>query len=318
MLSSPMELIRGLHNLRPRHTPCVATIGAFDGVHFGHQAILRQLLDKGAELGLPATVIVLEPLPGEYFAPTKAPARLMSFREKFIAFRDFGIDRVFRIPFTQTLSEVSAVDFIENVFVAGLGIKYVVVGDDLRFGHEREGDFALLQRLGKKHDFDVEDTDTVTIEGERVSSTRIRAALRAADFELAERLSGRPYVITGKVVYGQQLGRQLGSPTANLELHRHSAALSGVYAVEVLGLNGDPKPGVANVGSRPTVDDSVKALLEVHLLNFEHNIYGKTIHVRFKKKIREEIKFANVEELKKNIQADIQIAYDYFELKRQS
>lgn len=313
-----MELIRGLHNLRPRHKPCVVTIGAFDGVHFGHQAVLQKLLDKGAELGLPATVIVLEPLPREYFAPTIAPARLMSFREKFVAFRDFGIDRVFRIRFTQALSEVPAVEFIENVFVGGLGVKYVVVGDDLRFGHDREGDFSLLQSLGKKHGFDVTDTNTLAIDGERVSSTRIRAALQDADFDLAERLLGKPYTITGKVVYGQQLGRQLDSPTANLELHRHSAALSGVYAVEVLGLGAEATPGVANVGSRPTVNDSVKALLEVHLLNFDRNIYGKTIHVRFKKKIREEKKFASVEELKKHIQADIQTTYDYFELKRQS
>ena len=313
-----MELIRGLHNLRPRHKPCVATIGAFDGVHYGHQAVLRQLLAKGAELGLPTTVIVLEPLPREYFAPTKAPARLMSFREKFVAFRDFGIDRVFRIRFTQALSQVSAIEFIEDVFVAGLGVKYVVVGDDLRFGHDREGDFALLQRLGEKHGFAVEDTSTLAIDHERVSSTRIRAALEAADFDLAERLLGKPYTITGKVVYGQQLGRQLDSPTANLELHRHSAALSGVYAVEVLGLGDETKPGVANVGSRPTVDDSVKALLEVHLLNFDSNIYGKTIHVRFRKKLREEKKFASVEELKKNIQADIQTAYDYFGIERKA
>lgn len=312
-----MELIRGLHNLRPRHKPCVATIGAFDGVHFGHQALLKQLLARGAQLGVPATVMVLEPLPREYFAPHKAPARLMSFREKFVAFREFGVDRVFRIRFNQALSEVPAVDFIEDIFVAGLGVKYVVVGDDLRFGHEREGDFSLLQKLGGKHGFEVEDTPTVAIAGERVSSTRIRAALQAADFDLAEQLLGKPYTITGKVVYGRQLGRQLDSPTANLELHRHSVALSGVYAVEVLGLGDRVRPGVANVGARPTLGDRLKALLEVHLLNFESDIYAKTIGVRFKKKIREEIKFASVDDLKRHIQADIQLAHHYFQLQHQ-
>jgi riboflavin kinase/FMN adenylyltransferase len=307
-----MELIRGLHNLRERHKPCVLTIGAFDGVHRGHQMVLQQLIRKGQELGVPSTIMVLEPLPREYFAPVQAPARLMSFREKFAALRDLGLDRVLRVRFTAELSEITARDFIEDIFVSKLGVKYMVVGDDLRFGHEREGDFTLLQELGAKHDFDVDASSTFEVQGDRVSSTRIRGLLENSEFELAEELLGRPYQITGKVVYGQQLGRRLGVPTANLELHRYRAALSGVYAVEVRGLDDKVYPAVANVGTRPTIGDRVKAGLEVHLLNYEGNIYGRTIHVRFRKKIRSEQKFDGIDALKEAVYGDIRCASEFF------
>ncbi len=310
-----MELIRGLHNLRPRHKPCVLTIGAFDGVHIGHQRVLQGLLDKSRELKLPSTIIVLEPLPREYFAPAEAPPRLMSFGEKFVALRRLGLDRILRVRFTKALSEVGARDFIEDIFVKKLGVKYMVVGDDLRFGHDREGDFDLLTELGGLHGFQVEDSKTFKIEGERVSSTRIRAALQDDQFDLAERLLGKPYEITGKVVYGMQAGRTLGAPTANLELHRYRAALSGVYAVEVRGIDADGLYlGVANVGTRPTMGDLVKAILEVHILNFSGSLYGKTIHVRFRKKLRDEQKFPNLDELKAQIHKDIAIAKEYFGL----
>ena len=310
-----MELIRGLHNLRPRHKPCVLTIGAFDGVHIGHQRVLQGLLDKSRELGLPSTIIVLEPLPREYFAPTEAPPRLMSFGEKFVALRRLGLDRILRVRFTRTLSEIPAREFIEDIFVDKLGVKYMVVGDDLRFGHDREGDFALLSELGEKHNFQVDDSETFAIESERVSSTRIRAALQNDQFELAERLLGKPYQITGKVIYGMQAGRTLGAPTANLELHRYRAALSGVYAVEVRGITDDTAYfGVANVGTRPTMGDLVKAILEVHILDFSGSLYGKTIHVRFKKKLRDERKFPNIDELKAQIHKDLAIGSEYFGL----
>lgn len=309
-----MELIRGLHNIRPRHSGCVATIGAFDGVHRGHQQVIRKLKEKSAELGLPSLVITLEPLPREYFAPAQAPARLMSFREKAVALREQGVDRVLRVRFDQELSEVPAETFIEDIFHRQLGIKYMIVGDDLRFGHERRGDVQLLRRMGAELGFEVSDTHTVTIDGDRASSTRIRTALEAGDFALAERLLGRPYAITGKVVYGKQLGRMLGAPTANLQLHRIKAALSGVYAVDVK-LGEEILHGVANVGTRPTIDHGLTAILEVHLLDFSSDIYGKTIDVVFRKKLRDEKKFDSLDELKAAIHNDIDTAQKLFELK---
>ncbi|MEM8500589.1 MAG: bifunctional riboflavin kinase/FAD synthetase [Pseudomonadota bacterium] len=311
-----MELIRGLHNIRPRHRPCVLTIGAFDGVHLGHQKVLQSLISKAKERALPSTIIVLEPLPREYFAPAEAPPRLMSFREKCLALKDVGLDRVLRIRFTQSLSKIAARDFIEDIFVAKLGVKYMVVGDDLRFGHERQGDFALLQELGQIHDFEVRASDTFQIDAERVSSTRIRQALLNDEFALAETLLGRPYQISGKVVYGQQLGRSIGVPTANLELHRYRAALSGVYAVEVRGIGDAVYFGAANVGTRPTIGDLCKAILEVHLLNFNGSLYGKTLHVRFKKRLRDEQKFPSIDALKTQIHNDIDQAYNFFGLQR--
>jgi riboflavin kinase / FMN adenylyltransferase len=309
-----VELIRGLHNIRPRHSGCVATIGAFDGVHRGHQAVIQKLKEKSAELGLPSLVITLEPLPREYFAPAQAPARLMSFREKTIALQEQGVDRVLRIRFDQELSEVPAETFIEDIFHRQLGIKYMIVGDDLRFGHERRGDVQLLRRMGAELGFEVSDTETLAIDGERASSTRIRTALENGDFALAERLLGRPYAITGKVVYGKQLGRTLGAPTANLQLHRIKAALSGVYAVDVK-LGDEILHGVGNVGTRPTIDHGLTAILEVHLLNFSRDIYGKTLQVAFRKKLRDEKKFGSLDELKAAIHNDIETAQQLFELK---
>lgn len=308
-----MELIRGLHNLRPRHRACVATIGAFDGIHLGHQAVLKQLVLKAKELAVPSCIIVFEPLPREYFAPYESPPRLTSFRERWMQLKACGIDRVLRVRFDQALSEVSAEDFIEQVFVKGLGIHYIVVGDDLRFGHDRQGDFSLLRRVGEKHGFDVMATSTLCLSDSRVSSTRLRRALQNADFVLAESLLGRAYYICGKVVVGQQLGRTLGFPTANIQLRRFRAALSGVYAVEVKGLGDTLLPAVANCGTRPTVN-GITAILEVHLLDFDADIYGHTIQVIFRKKLRDEKKFADLEELKASIAMDVETSRAYFGL----
>jgi riboflavin kinase/FMN adenylyltransferase len=300
-----MELIRGLHNLRPRHRGCVATIGAFDGVHLGHQAVIGHLLEKSAEQSLPSTVIVFEPLPREYFAPLEAPARLMSFREKFAALETLGVDRLLRVRFNESLRGMSAQEFVDGIFVAGLGVRYVVLGDDFRFGNDRQGDVKFIQQQGERYGYEAGPTPTCTFEGERVSSTRIRQALESSDFELAERLLGRPYSIAGKVVYGRQLGHTLGTPTANLQLHRLRAPLAGVYTVEVLGPGLDRALGVANVGTRPTVDDSIQANLEVHLLDRQVQLYGKHIEVIFRHKLREEKKFDSLDELKANITNDI-------------
>ena len=307
-----MELIRGLHNLRSRHRGCVATIGAFDGVHLGHQAVMDHLKAKATELNLPSTVIVFEPLPREYFSPIKAPARIMSFREKFQAMAGLGVDRLLRIRFNEELREMSAQRFVEDVFVAGLGVRYVVLGDDFRFGNDRQGDVRFIQQQGEVHGYDAGPTPTQEWQGERVSSTRIREALEAADFERAERMLGRPYSISGKVIYGRQLGQTIGTPTANLELRRLRAPLAGVYAVEVSGAGLDSALGVANVGVRPTVDDSIKANLEVHLLDRNIELYGQHIEVCFRHKLRNEMKFDSVDELKTNIARDIENTRAWF------
>jgi riboflavin kinase/FMN adenylyltransferase len=290
----------------------VGTIGAFDGVHLGHQELMTRLVAKGKELALPTVVICFEPLPREYFAPAEAPARLMSFKEKFIALRKLGIDRVLRIRFDERFRSMTAEDFIQHVFVDGLGVKYIVVGDDLRFGQDRKGDTKVLRAAGQMQGFDVVDTASVLEDSQRISSTRIRQCLENADFDEAAKLLGQPYSISGKVVYGRQVGRTIGIPTANMELHRFRAALSGVYAVEVSGFNGDTYHGMANVGTRPTIGDRVKAILEVHLLDYSGNLYGKTIDVVFRHRIRDEMKFDSIEELKTTIHADIEKGREYF------
>jgi len=308
-----MELIRGLHNMRPRHRGCVVTIGAFDGVHLGHQAVIRHLLEKSAEFGLPSTIIVFEPLPREYFSPLKAPARIMSFREKFFALRGLGVERLLRVRFNERLRAMSARQFVDDIFVAGLGARYVVLGDDFRFGNDREGDLEFIRQQGLRHGYEARPTPTLSMDGERVSSTRIREALEQADFAEAARLLGRPYTISGKVIYGRQLGQTLGTPTANLELRRLRAPLNGVYAVQVSGAGLEGALGVANVGVRPTVDDSIRANLEVHLLDREIGLYGQHIEVTFRHKLREEKKFGSVDELRENIARDIENTRAWFD-----
>ncbi len=306
-----MELIRGLHNLRDRHRGSVVTIGAFDGVHRGHQAVIADLLARARALELPATVIVFEPLPREYFAPVQAPPRLMSFREKFTVLDGLGVHRLLRIRFDRRFSSLSARAFIDSVLVRGLGARYVVVGDDLRFGHDREGCVELLREVGEDAGFEVRSTSTVAVQGERVSSTRLRAVLAGGDFAAAERMLGRPYSMLGKVIYGRQLGREIGVPTANLELRRHRSPLAGVYVVEVR-VDGRLLPGVANVGTRPTVSDGIKANLETHLLDFAGDLYGRTIEVIFRHQVREERRFGSLEELRERIADDIGVARAYF------
>ena len=308
-----MELIRGLHNLAPRHRGCVATIGAFDGVHLGHRALLAQLITRGRELSLPSAVVCFEPLPREYFAPREAPPRLMSFREKFIELRRLGVDRLLRIRFDEHFRSVTAEAFIEQIVVQGLGVRHLVVGDDLRFGAGRSGDTTMLRAAGEHYGFAVGDIPSVISGGARVSSSRIREALQASDFLLAEELLGYPYRMSGKVVFGRQLGRTLGVPTANLELHRSRAPMSGVYAVEVTGAADNRVQGVANVGTRPTIGDRDKALLEVHLLDFSGDLYGRHVDVVFRHKIRDELKFSSVEELTGHIRADIRAGRRWFE-----
>jgi riboflavin kinase/FMN adenylyltransferase len=311
-----MELIRGLHNLRPRHRGCVVTTGAFDGVHLGHQAVLRQLQKKGRELGLPTVVVLFEPLPREFFAAHEAPARLMNFREKFAALRALGIDRVLRVRFSQALADMEGERFVRSVFVDGLGARFIAMGDDQHFGRNREGDIALMQRLGSQFGYTVAAAETVEIDGERVSSTRIRAALECGDFALAERLLGKPFAMSGRVLRGRQLGRTIGVRTANLQLYRRRSPLTGVYTVEVRGVDteGSAWPGVANIGTRPTIGDLTRAILEVHLLDFSGDLYGRTLEVVFRDKLRDERTFDSLEALARQIHCDIVAARQYFGL----
>ncbi len=306
------EFIRGLHNLRPAHRGCVATIGSFDGVHLGHQAILHQLIETARQRQLPTVAIVFEPQPHEFFSADKAPARLMRLREKVNALWAAGVDRVVCLHFNQQMRSLSAEDFIQRVLVDGLDIKHLVVGDDFRFGCDRRGDFALLQSKGQELGFSVSDTHTLEIDGARVSSTRIRQLLEAGDFVEAANLLGKEYSIHGRVVYGKQLGRQLGVPTANVDLRRYRSPLHGVFAVTVTFVDGELVQGVANIGVRPTVDGSKKPLLEVHLFDFGRSIYGAVIDVVFKRKLRDEQKFASLDELKAQLQTDIAQARDFF------
>ena len=303
-----MELIRGLHNLQPRHRGCVATIGAFDGVHRGHQAVFEQLLREARALALPSAVIVFEPLPREYLAPDEAPPRLMSFREKCRALSRLGVDRLLRIRFDEALRGMSAAEFAQRIFVEGLGVRRLVIGDDFRFGREREGGAGFLRELGEREGFTTLPTDTFELDGARVSSTRVRDALAAGDLALASRLLGQDYSISGRVVRGQQLGRQLGAPTANVELQRLRSPLSGVFVVRVDGPGFRAAPGVANVGTRPTVSNGTRANLEVHLLDRSPDLYGQHIDVQFLHRLRPEKKYDSLDALRDAIQDDIESA----------
>jgi len=306
-----MELIRGLHNLRPQHHGCVATIGNFDGVHLGHQAVIGQLAEHGQPLGLPTTVIVFEPQPMEFFQPDKAPARLTRFREKLRALSRYSVDRVLCIGFNETFASQEPQAFIEQVLVKALGIRYLVVGDDFRFGKNRKGDFALLQEQGKRFGFQVVNMHTFNIDGERVSSTRVRQALAKGDLVEAEKLIGRPYRMCGRVAHGDKIGRTLGIPTANIYLHRKVTPVEGIYVVEVFGLDQEPMQGVASVGTRPTVGGT-RSLLEIYLFDFDQDIYGRYINVNFLHKLRDEEKYDSLELLKEQILKDIDNAKTWF------
>ena len=306
-----MYLIRGIHNLKVTDRGCVATIGNFDGVHLGHQAVIGQLAKKSAEKGLPTCVISFEPQSAEYFKPQSSPARLTRLREKLVVLTSFSVDKFLCLAFNKSLSELTAEEFIKKILVDGLGIKYLVVGDDFHFGQDRTGNFDLLVKAGEEHGFQVAHTHTFDLEGERVSSTRVRQALEQGDLKQAEKLLGRAYSMSGKVAHGDKRGRTIGFPTANVFLHRKQTPLSGVFAVRMLGVESEPLQGVANIGTRPTVDGS-RTLLEVHLFNFDQEIYGRHVQVEFVRKLRDEIRFESFDDLKKQIFIDAQQARECF------
>lgn len=313
-----MQLIRGLHNLRPEHRGNAVTIGNFDGVHLGHQAMVAALKQRADALGLPALVMCFEPQPQEFFADAAgrdAPARLMTWRDKVEALAEAGADRVLLVRFDERFRAFTAQGFIDDLLVSALGARHVLVGDDFRFGCDRSGDHALLTARGQQQGFSVGQMPTVTVADQRVSSTRLRAAVAQADFALAEALSGRAFAVSGHVVHGDKLGRTLGLPTANLLMRRQVLPLRGVFAVEVFGADAsDPTrawPAVANVGSRPTVQ-GVQARCESFLLNFSGDLYGRRLRVVFRHKLRDEQRFPSLDALKTAIEADIAAGHDYF------
>lgn len=303
-----MLLIRGQHNLRENHRGCVATIGNFDGVHLGHQAVFEALKARAREYQLPSLVITFEPQPLEYFRPDEAPPRLMRAREKLEFIERAGIDRVLLLRFDQDLALMTAEDFISEYLVEALGISHLYVGDDFRFGRDRQGDFRLLRDQGERFGFEVESLETVSDTCGRISSTRIREALAAGDLATARCCLGRDFSISGRVGHGHRRGRTIGFPTMNVGLARRRSPIRGVFAVRVEGLGPEWLPGVANVGNRPTLEGDDRFLLEVHLFDFDRQVYGEQVRVHFIERIRDEKKFESFDALREQIQHDAEQA----------
>ena len=292
---------------------CVATIGKFDGVHLGHQLILDQLKQKAEQLNLPSLVILIEPHPEEFFAGPdgECPTRLTSLEEKLDLLESFGIDYVFQLNFNKAISELSATRYIQEILVDGLGIACFIVGHDFRFGHNRGGDFSLLQKSGEEFGFEVIETAAYERNGQRISSSFIREQLAESNFELVEQLLGRPFSMKGEVVRGQKLGSDLGFPTCNVNPHRMMIPLHGVFACQVR-LGDRFRPAAVNIGYRPTVTEDGDALLEAHILDFDEVLYGKNIEIIFRHKLREELKFDGLDALKQQISADVQQVREVF------
>lgn len=303
-----MKVFRGLPNAASR-APCALTIGNFDGVHCGHQALLARVCDAAKRLGLESAVMTFEPHPREYFAqlqgkPSLAPSRIANLRDKLRSLATAGIDRVIVEHFNAHFAALSPEAFIDDVLVAGLHVKWLMIGEDFCFGARRAGTVAMLVEAGKQHGFHVETLPTVRHGGQRISSSAIRAALCAGELAEAEHMLGHPYAISGHVIHGKKLGRTIGFPTLNLAVaHRHPA-LSGIFVVQVHGLANQPLPAVASIGVRPTVDDSGRVLLETHLFDFAGDCYGKLIQVEFLKKLRDEEKYVDVATLTAAIARD--------------
>lgn len=304
--------MRITHGFRPLGTSHAVTIGNFDGLHLGHQAMLARLQDVARTRGLPTCVLSFEPHPREFFAPDQAPARLSSLREKAEHLQRLGIDRLHVFRFDRAFSALTADAFIERVLGRTLQAQYVLVGDDFRYGAKRAGDFALLQSAGQSLGFDAEFLPTVEVAGERASSTAVRSALAAGELDHAARLLGRPYSISGRVVHGDKLGRDIGFPTANIQLKHNRPPLMGIFAVELCGLNGAPLPGVASLGKRPTVKgaDAVP-VLEVHLFDFNADIYARRVRVEFLHKLRDEAKYPDLDSLVAQIRRDVDNAKQF-------
>jgi len=302
-----VRVIRGLP--RAAGVPVALTIGTFDGVHRGHQAMLTRLVEAADDLALPPAVLTFDPHPREFFARASAPPRLLSLRAKLERLEAHGVDQVCIARFDATLAGLAPNEFVEQVLVRRLGVRWVLVGEDFRYGKGRAGDLAALRAAASS--FSVEAMRTVAVAGERASSTAVRTALAAGDLERAAALLGRPFTISGRVAHGQKLGRSLGFPTANIPL-RYKPPLTGIYAVRVHGLGGAARAGVASLGVRPTVKVGAPPLLEVFVFDFDETIYGRRVTVEFLHKLRDEARYPDLEALTRQIRADVAHARDYF------
>ena len=310
-----MKVFRGLPNAASR-APCALTIGNFDGVHRGHQALLAHVRTAASRLGLEAAVMTFEPHPREFFAHkmkdlTKAPPRIANLRDKLASLEANGIDRVIVEHFSDSFAALTPQEFTERVLVDGLHVKWLMVGDDFCYGARRAGNVQLLQEAGERYGFHVETLPTVMNGSTRISSSAVRSALAEGDFSQAEQLLGHPYAISGHVVHGQKLGRTLGYPTLNLRVP-HRPALSGIFIVQVHGIADAPLPAVASLGVRPTVEDAGRVLLEVHIFDFAASLYGQRVKVEFLHKIRDEEKFIDLPTLTEAIDRDAAQARAYF------
>ena len=298
-----MELVRGLHNVDRAARGCVLTIGAFDGIHCGHQEMIRVTRRIAAEQRLPAALLSFEPTPREFFAKATPPARLTRFREKYEALRHYGVERFVCLRFDSSLRSMSPDEFIGTVLVDGLGARHLVVGHDFKFARNMAGNVATLRAAGPAAGFAVTEVPPFEIDGERVSSSLVRAALDAGDMGRATRLLGRPYRMTGKVVEGAKLGRKLGFPTANLRPQRRATPLAGVFAIRVSGGGLQNAPGVASLGTRPAVNGT-ELLLEVHVFDFDGDLYRQTLHVDFIARLRDELGFPDMDRLVEQMKQD--------------
>ena len=307
-----MKLIRGLHNLTQPLPGCVATIGNFDGLHLGHQHVINQLKAVGEIKDLPTVVIFFEPQPVEFFAPEQAPLRLSRLRDKIIQMGEMKVDYLLCLEFNAHLAGLSAKEFVDNILVQKLNTRHLVIGDDFRFGKNRGGDFTYLRQRGLEAGFEVENTHTLLIDNERVSSTRIRQCLARNDMVSARQLLGRPYTLSGKIAHGKKLGRELGFPTINLKMGKRPIAVNGIFAVLVKGLDNRVLRGVASIGTRPTVN-GVGTILEVYILNFTEKVYGRCVDIEILHKLRDEEKYDSLDALTVQISQDINDAKTYFE-----
>lgn len=306
-----MHLIRRLTNLQRLDHGCALTIGNFDGVHTGHRKVIEKLVVQAKALGLPAVVMIFEPQPLEFFLAENAPSRLTSLREKILKLKSLPIDKLVVIKFNQTMANYKAEDFITHFLVNKLNVKYLIVGDDFHFGKARSGNFSMLKEKGQQFGFEVEDTQSHYADEKRVSSTLIRDALSVGELSKVKLMLGCDYSVCGRVVHGNERGRTIGFPTANILMSRKNTPLSGVFSVVMTGIDEKEIHGIANVGNRPTVDGGKTIILETHLFNFNQDIYGRTVEVHFKQKIRDEIRFNSLIELKEQIEKDSRIAKEY-------
>jgi riboflavin kinase/FMN adenylyltransferase len=304
-----MLIFRALQS--PDHQPVALTIGNFDGVHLGHKALLSRLLDAAKTRGIPSAVVIFEPHPREFFTPEQAPVRLTSLREKLELLAELGVDRVHICRFNKQFAQMSASSFIDALHQK-LAVKYVLIGDDFRFGSDRSGDFALMEKVAGQQGFTVEAMHSVLFDGIRVSSTAVRAALDSGNLRAATRFLGRPYSISGRVVHGDKLGREIGFPTANVQMKHNRPPLSGIFVVRVTGDHIVPLHGAASLGVRPTVHANGRAVLEIHLLDFSGEIYGQHLCVEFLHKLRDEEKYPDLESLTKQIALDVDNTRKWF------